>query len=257
LLCAKKRGFTIKAYFFSDAHLGIDDSSFEHERQKKLLEFLDFIAKDASHIYIVGDLFDFWFEYRLYIPKIYFSFLYKFKSLVKKGIEMHYLAGNHDFYLGQFFDKEIGIKTWPDEYEFSLNGKYFYLWHGDGLGKKDGGYRLLKKIMRSRINQKLFSWIHPDFGFSIARFLSGSSRKYTNQLNHLRDESDYFRFAEERFKEGADYVLMGHRHNPLEHIVGEKKYINLGDWIKYFSYAVFDGNKLDLRYFNKEKVSEK
>ena len=121
-------------------------------------------------MYIVGDLFDFWYEYKKYIPKIYFSFLYKFKILVDKGIEIHYLAGNHDFFLGEFFDREIGIKTWIDEYEFSLNGKNFYIWHGDGLGKKDVGYRIIKKIMRSRVNQKIFSWIHPDVGFFIARF---------------------------------------------------------------------------------------
>ena len=194
-------------------------------------------------------MFDFWYEYNKYIPKIYFSFLYKLKFLVNKGIEIHYLAGNHDFYLGQFFDKEIGIKTWPDEYEFQLADKKFYLWHGDGLGKKDGAYRFLKKILRSKINQKIFKWIHPDVGFSIARWMSGSSRKYTNQLNHLRDESDYFHFAEQLFKKGIDYVLMGHRHNPLTHNVGDKKYINLGDWITYFTYAVFDGQNLQLKEY--------
>jgi len=211
------------------------------------------VGKDASHLYIIGDLFDFWYEYKKYIPKIYFAFLYKFRFLANKGIEIHYLAGNHDFFLGQFFDNDLGVKTWLDEYEFSLNGKKFYIWHGDGLGKKDGGYRFLKKIMRSKINQKLFSWIHPDIGFSVARLFSGSSRKYTNQLNHLRDESDYFQFAEEQFKNGVDYVLMGHRHNPLVHQVGGKKYINLGDWIKYFTYAVFDGQNLELMHYTNEK----
>jgi len=210
-------------------------------------------GQDASHIFIVGDLFDFWYEYKKYIPKIYFSVLYKLKSLVNRGIEIHFLAGNHDFFLGRFFDKELGVTTWQDAYEFTLNNKKFYIWHGDGLGKNDVGYRILKKIMRNKINQKMFSWIHPDLGFKIARVLSGSSRKFTNQMNHQRDESDYFRFAEKLFDKGTDFVLMGHRHNPLVHSVGQKKYINLGDWIKYYTYAVFDDEDLQLRYFEKEK----
>lgn len=252
-LIVKNRGKIIKAYFFSDAHLGIDESSFEYERQQKLLDFLDIITQDATHIFIVGDLFDFWYEYKKVIPKKYFAFLYKFKSMTESGIKIHYLAGNHDFYLGRFFDDYLNIKSCHDEYEFNLNGKSFYIWHGDGLGKKDGGYRFLKKIMRSKVNQGLFRLIHPDIGISFARWLSGSSRKYTNQLNHERDESDYFEFAEEQFKKGVDYVLMGHRHNPLEHKVGNKKYINLGDWIVNFSYAVFDGQDLELKYFKNER----
>lgn len=217
------------------------------------MQFLDIMANDATHVYIVGDLFDFWYEYKNVIPKKYFNFLYKFKLMTEGGVEMHYLAGNHDFYLGQFFDNYINIKTWPDEYEFSLNNKNFFIWHGDGLGRKDGGYRFLKKIMRSKVNQKIFRFLHPDYGVTFARWVSGSSRKYTSQLNHLRDESDYFEFAEKQFKRGVDYVLMGHRHNPLEHKVGNKKYINLGDWITCFSYAVFDGKDLELKYFKDVK----
>jgi len=162
---------------------------------------------------------------------------------------MHYLAGNHDFFLGEFFDRYLNIKTWQDEYTFTLGDKNFYLWHGDGLGKKDGGYRFLKKIMRNKTNLKLFRLLHPDFGISFARFVSGSSRSYTNNLNHKRDESDYFKFAEARFADGYDYVLMGHRHNPLVHQMERKKYINLGDWLSFCSYAFFDGKELKLKYY--------
>ena len=169
--------------------------------------------------------------------------------MTDQGIKIHYLAGNHDFYLGHFFDDYLNIKTWSDEYKFNLKGKNFYIWHGDGLGKKDGGYRFLKKVMRNKFNQRLFRLIHPDFGITLARWFSGSSRKYTNQLNHLRDESDYINFAEKQFAIGMDYVLMGHRHNPLVHTVGDKKYINLGDWIVNFTYAVFDGQDLELKHF--------
>lgn len=257
LFCIIIKEINIKAYFFSDAHLGIDTSTFEQERQQILLQFLEKIAKDATHLYIIGDLFDFWYEYKKVIPKKYFQFLYKLNGLTESGVEVHYLAGNHDFYLGQFFDDQLNITTWSDEYEFSLEGKNFYIWHGDGLGKKDGGYRLLKKIMRNKFNQRIFRLIHPDLGITLARWLSGSSRKYTNQLNHLRDEGDYFRFAEKQFENGIDYVLMGHRHNPLVHTVGEKIYINLGDWITHFTYAVFDGQDLELKHFKSEREISK
>lgn len=239
----------IKAYFISDLHIGAEDLETESARQKHILHFLQEISKDASHLYIVGDLFDFWFEYAVVIPKKYFEFLHQFKKMTEAGIEMYYLAGNHDFSLGQFFDQSLNIKTWLDEYTFELAGKKFFLWHGDGLAKEDRGYRLLKKILRSPFNQRLFRWLHPDLGFKLAHFTSGSSRKYTNQLNDQRDESDYKEFAEQKFSEGFDYVLMGHRHSPLIYDKGKHRYINLGEWIYKFSYAVFDGSELRLEYF--------
>lgn len=245
----------VKAYFFSDAHLGIDESNQEYEKQKALLKFLENINADATHLYIVGDLFDFWFEYGKVIPKKYFPFLHCLKNMSDNGIEIHYFAGNHDFYLGEFFNKELGIKTWQNDYEFELSGKRFYLWHGDGLAKNDGAYRVLKKILRNSLSQKLFKLLHPDFGIPFALWVSGSSRQYTNQLNHLRDESDYIEFAENKFKDGTDFVLMGHRHNPLVHEANGNKYINLGDWINYSTYAVFDGKELELKHFIKKENS--
>jgi len=241
----------VKAYFFSDTHLGLDESKQESEKQKILLNFLEKIKKNATHLYIVGDLFDFWYEYKQVIPKKFFAILYILKQMSEEGIEIHYFAGNHDFCLGEFFDKELGIKTWQDDYTFELSGKRFYLWHGDGLAKKDGGYRFIKKLMRSPLNQKIFKMLHPDFGIPFAKWISGSSRKYTNQLNQMRDESDYFEFAEAKFKEEVDFVLMGHRHNPLVHENEGKKYINLGDWINHFTYAFFDGKNLKLEYLKK------
>lgn len=239
----------IRAYFLSDIHLGADNSERETERQQIFLQFLKSIEDQATHIFLVGDVFDFWFEYNYVIPKKNFEFLHYFRSLTDKGVQVFYLAGNHDFSLGPFFKDVMNIQTFHDEYTFALGGKKFYLWHGDGLGRKDGGYRFLKKVLRSPFNQKLFRLLHPDFGIPFARFVSGSSRHYTNQLNHLRDESDYFEFAERQFEEGFDYVMMGHRHNPLVHAVGSKKYINLGDWINHFTYAFFDGTELQLQKY--------
>ena len=238
-----------KAYFISDLHIGAEDLQTESARQKHILRFLREISREASHLFIVGDLFDFWFEYGVVIPKKYFEFLHQFKKMTDAGIEIHYLAGNHDFALGTFFDQSLNIKTWSDEYTFELAGKNFFLWHGDGLAKEDRGYRLLKRILRNRFNQRLFRWLHPDLGFKLAHFTSGSSRKYTNQLNDQRDESDYTAYAEDKFSEGFDYVIMGHRHRPLVYDKDRHRYINLGDWISKYSYAVFDGRDLTLNYF--------
>lgn len=242
----------IKAYFISDLHIDIRRTEEEIAKQKKILDFFRTISNDATHLYIVGDLFDFWFEYKYVIPKKYFAFLYLLKEMTNKGIEIHYLAGNHDFALGHFFNEYLNIKTYFNEYEFELSGKRFYLFHGDGIAKRDVGYRILKGILRNPFNQRIFGWLHPDFGVPLARLISGSSRKYTNQLNHLRDESDYIGFAEKKFSEGYDYILMGHRHNPLVYNKNGRKYINLGDWITKYSYAVFDGLNLDLNHLTEE-----
>lgn len=238
-----------RAYFISDLHLSSDKNAWEDDRQKHILNFFKFIEKDVTHLYLVGDFFDFWYEYKYSIPKAFFPMLFELQKLINKGVEIHYLAGNHDFALGSFFDDMMGIKTWQDEYTFELDGKKFYLHHGDGVDKKDIGYRLLKKVFRNKTNQWLFRWLHPDLGFPFARWLSGSSRKYSNQNNSERDESDYIEFAEQKFMDGFDYVLMGHRHNPLVHEKGTHRYINLGDWINKFSYALFDGKEIALNYF--------
>lgn len=239
----------VKAYFISDLHIGSHHDENEEEKQERVLRFLKSIQGDATHLYIVGDLFDFWFEYKYVVPKEYFRFLFVLRKMADAGIELHYLAGNHDFALSDFFDREISVKTWAESYTFELAGKSFFLFHGDGIARKDAGYRILKRILRNRVNQKAFRFLHPDWGIPFARLVSGSSRKYTNQLNHLRDESDYIEYAEKQFKSGNDYVIMGHRHNPLVHEKGAKKYINLGDWIRYNSFAVFDGQDITLEYY--------
>lgn len=239
----------INAYFISDVHLSCHSDARNNQTRLKMLSFLETIAEKATHLYIVGDFFDFWFEYKYAIPKDQFEFLHRLKNLRDAGIEIHFLAGNHDFALGTFFDQQLGIKTWQEEYTFELGAKKFYLFHGDGIAKDDMGYRVLRRILRNGFNQKIFRWLHPDLGIPLARFVSGSSRKYTNQKNAIRDESDYIEFAEQKFEQGYDYVLMGHRHNPLTHEKNGQLYINLGDWLGHFTYAHFDGQKLELKKF--------
>lgn len=235
-------------YFISDVHLSLDDHPDNRSREKKFLRFLEQIESDAGRIFFVGDLFDFWFEYKYAIPKHQFEVLYRLKHLAGKNIEMHYLTGNHDFWLGRFFTDYIGIKTWDNDWSGEIDGKKFYLFHGDGVAHKDVGYRVLKRILRNKINIRIFRWLHPDAGIPFARFVSGSSRHYTNNIN-LNANPDYIEFAEKKFSEGFDFVLMGHRHTPLEHTKGKNKYINIGDWLYNFSYAVFDGKNLRLEKF--------
>jgi len=240
-------------YFISDVHLGELPPDREQARVEKFLGFLRSLESKAERIFFVGDLFDFWFEYKYVIPKKHFPTLHQLARLRENNIELHYLPGNHDFWLGEFFQKQLGIHTYDDDWSGVLGNKKFYLFHGDGVAKKDGGYRMLRRFLRSPVNIKLFRLIHPDWGIPFARFVSGSSRLYTNQIK-LNDHSDYIDFAQKKFNEGFDYVLMGHRHNPFVHAEGDKKYINLGDWLVNDSYAVYDENELNLTILNDHKT---
>jgi UDP-2,3-diacylglucosamine hydrolase len=233
-------------YFISDVHIGATPKDEEEERLRLFINFLRQIENKASRIFFVGDIFDFWFEYKQTIPKKYFSILHQMARLADKKIEMHYLAGNHDFYLGNFFNKEFGMQTYDNEWTGKINNKNFYIIHGDGIAKKDVGYRILKKIIRNKLNIKLFRLLHPDIGIPFAHFVSGTSRYYTDQIK-LFDHTDYIEFAQNRFNEGYDYVVMGHRHNPLLHKENGKEYINLGDWLFSYSYGLFDGRNLLLK----------
>ena len=234
-------------YFISDVHLGEQSEKLEKVRVKQFIEFLQEVEESASSVFFVGDLFDFWFEYKYVIPKKHFAVVRQLARMREKNIKITYLAGNHDFWLGNFFDKELGIQTINNEWAGKIDGKLFYLFHGDGVAKKDYGYRFLKRILRNPISIKLYRWIHPDWGIPFARFVSGSSRLYTDRID-LNDHRDYIDFAKKRFEEDFDYVIMGHRHNPYEFEENGKKYINLGDWINHFSYAVFDGQNLEMKY---------
>jgi UDP-2,3-diacylglucosamine hydrolase len=235
-------------YFISDIHLGANSEQEEKERVTKFLNFLSEIENKANKIFIVGDLFDFWFEYKYAIPKRYFSVLYQLKRFKEKNIEVHYLTGNHDFWLGEFFSLEMGIVIHENEWMGTIDNKKFYLYHGDGVARRDIGYRILKRILRNKFNKSLYRWLHPDIGIPFAKFVSGSSRNYTKKIN-LNDDNDYIEFARGKFEDGYDYVLMGHRHNPQEIIEDGKKYINLGDWLVHFSYAIFDGISLNLKFY--------
>ncbi|HQO10323.1 MAG TPA: UDP-2,3-diacylglucosamine diphosphatase [Clostridiales bacterium] len=239
-----------KIYFLSDLHLKLDNKPGTAEAKKPLLKFLSSVPDDAKEIVLMGDIFDFWYEWIHVVPSYHFDIFFSIKKLIERGIKVTYLAGNHDFKLGRYLKEEIGINCVENEYIFGSRGKRFFAAHGDGLARSDGGYRLLKKILRSKIDNFLFrTIIHPDLGIWIANATSKSSRKY-RKIDRIKWSEEYSAFAQSKLKEGFDYVIMGHLHLPQTKYFGTGMYLNTGDWIEYFSYGLFDGEKLTLESFN-------
>ena len=245
-----------KTYFLSDFHLGAPNAAASLVREKKIVAFLDEIKNDAAQIFIVGDLFDFWYEYKKVVPKGYVRILGKLAELTDAGIAIHFFVGNHDMWMKDYFEKELNIPVYFDPKEFTINNKQFLIGHGDGLGPDDKGYKFIKKVFRNKICQWLFGILPPRVGIGIADFFSRKSRAKTGSTNEifLGEEKEWLVIycKEVLQKQHYDYFIFGHRHLPLDIQLNEKsKYINLGDWIKYFTYAVFDGENTRLEYYKK------
>ena len=243
-----------KLYFASDFHLGVPTHTKSLEREKQIIAWFDTIKEDAKSIYLLGDIFDFWFEYKTVVPKGYVRLLAKLANLVDDGIEINIIKGNHDMWMYDYLPKEIGVNILEDKTILSENGKQIFLAHGDGLGPGDLGYKLIKKVFASKICQWLFARLHPNFGIGIAQFWSRKSR-IANQEKpdpFLGEEKEWLvSYCKRKQNEmDIDYFVFGHRHLPLEIDIDKKtKYINLGDWIHHNSYAVFDEEELTLQYF--------
>ncbi|MDE3057872.1 MAG: UDP-2,3-diacylglucosamine diphosphatase [Bacteroidota bacterium] len=235
-------------FFVSDIHLGLHDKVREKEKERHFLAFLEQVERSGEQLFIVGDLFDYWFEYKYVIPRGYHHVISKLGMLVEHGVKVSYIAGNHDFWLGDFFPNDLGIPVYKDPLSVILRGKRFYLHHGDGLALNDAGYRILKKILRSRLNIFLFSLVHPGITAPVAKGSSRSSREYTSQKDYGETDGMIL-CAEKKIAEGCDVVIMGHRHQPTVHDIGKGRYINLGDWITYRTYAEFDGTTTELKHW--------
>jgi UDP-2,3-diacylglucosamine hydrolase len=242
-----------KIYFASDFHLGIPDYNSSLEREKKIIRWLDAIKHDAAEIYLLGDVFDFWFEYRTVVPRGFVRLLGKIAELTDSGIPVHWFTGNHDMWIFDYIPKELNVILHRSPVQKEYNGKKFYIAHGDGLGPGDYGYKFIKKVFASRVCQWLFARIHPNLGIRVARYWSGKSRIATGRYEekYLGDEKEYLAVYSKEIlaKEHFDYLIFGHRHLPLDVTFGKSRYINLGDWVKYFTYSVFDGNELKLLKF--------
>ncbi len=234
-------------FFFSDVHLGLHDQQREKEKEKRLLSFLSHVEKNGEQLFIMGDLFDYWFEYKHVIPRGYHHVISKLGLMVEQGIKIHYVAGNHDFWLRDFFPNDLGIPVYKDPFGIELRGKKFFLHHGDGLATRDTGYRILKKVLRNPVNIFLYSMLHPDLTAPLAHGSSHKSRQYTGDKD-FGETDGMISFAKEKIeKEHYDVVVMGHRHKPSVVPIDNGLYFNLGDWITFNTYAEFDGKVIELK----------
>ncbi|MDQ6889924.1 MAG: UDP-2,3-diacylglucosamine diphosphatase [Bacteroidota bacterium] len=244
-----------KIYFLSDFHLGAPDHAASLVREKKIVTFLNEIQKDASHIFILGDLFDFWFEYKRVVPKGFVRILGKLAELTDSGIVIKFFVGNHDMWMNGYFEEELGIEVFHEPAEFEFNTKKFFIGHGDGLGPGDHRYKFIKKVFRNKFSRWLFGILHPHTGIGLANYMSRKSRAATGMTDEhfLGEEKEWLIiFAKEMLqKKHYDFFIFGHRHYPLDFkLQNNSRYINLGDWIKYNSFAVFDGETILLKYYN-------
>ncbi len=243
-----------KIYFLSDFHLGAPDAVSSLQREKRICRFLDIAKKDAAQIFVLGDLFDFWFEYSSVVPKGYVRILGKLAELTDSGIGVHFFVGNHDMWMKNYFQTELNIPVYFETKEFIFNNKKFLIGHGDGLGPGDKGYKMMKKVFRNPACQWLFGVLPPNMGIGLANYFSRKSRAKTGLVDEvfMGEENEWLiTYCKEVLQHKPyDYFIFGHRHLPIDFLLNNSsRYINLGEWIKYDSYAVFDGEKLELLYY--------
>nr|WP_243878512.1 UDP-2,3-diacylglucosamine diphosphatase [Winogradskyella sp. DF17] len=244
-----------KVYFASDNHLGAPTTEQSLPRERKFVNWLNEVKEDAAAIFLMGDLFDFWFEYNKVVPKGFTRTLGKLAELSDNGISIFYFVGNHDLWMNGYFEEELGIPVFHKPQEFQLNNALFYIGHGDGLGPGDKGYKRMKKVFTNPFFKWLFKWLHPDIGVRLAQYLSVKNKLISGDedATFLGEDNEWLaqysrRKLEEKYR---DYFVFGHRHLPLEiELSTASKYINLGDWITYYTYGEFDGNSFELKSYD-------
>jgi len=244
-----------KIYFASDFHLGVPNAATSLEREKRVVRWLDSIEHDAQEIFLVGDLFDFWFEYKHAIPKGFARLQGKIAQLTDKGIPVHFFTGNHDMWMYDYFPKELGVTISYEPVEREWNGKLFYIGHGDGLGPGDKWYKFMKRCFGAKWTQWCFARLHPNFGIGMANYWSRKSRAATGDSDSkfLGEDNEWlFVYSKEQLAlKHRDYFIFGHRHLPMDlKLSDNSRYINLGEWLNYNTYAVFDGSDVTLTKFD-------
>jgi len=236
-----------KTYLFiSDIHLGLQSPVSEKKKERLLVKFLNFARESGDELFIVGDLFDYWFEYRKVYQKGFFRTLTALQDLIESGVIVHYLIGNHDFMHRNFFEDEIGVIMYEKPVSVVLNNKKFFIGHGDGLIENDIGYNILKKILRNKTLQWFYSWLHPDIGVTFACKISKSSRDYTFKKDFGRVDGLFEAAKMKIDKEGYDYVLFGHLHKRCFLKYHNGAYINLGSWLDTPYYGIFKDNNFEI-----------
>ena len=235
-----------KIYFASDFHLGIPDEVSSRKREERIITWMDKIFPHTQELYLLGDVFDFWFEYATVVPRGYIRLMAKIAQFTDAGIPVHFFTGNHDMWTFDYLEKELGVKIYRNPIEAEYNGKQFLIGHGYGLGPGDHGYKFIKKVFASRLCQWLFARLHPNLGVGVANYFSRKSRVATGTTEdeYLGDENEWLVLYSKEVlaKKHYDYLIFGHRHLPLKKKVGfNSVYLNTGDWIRYDSYVEFDG----------------
>ncbi len=246
-----------KIYFASDQHLGAPTSEKSKEREKKLVRWLDSVKADAEAIFLLGDLFDFWFEYKTVVPKGFVRVLGKLAEIKDSGIPIYFFVGNHDLWMNDYFEKELNIPVYHEPKEFTFSGKTFLIGHGDGLGPGDYGYKRMKKVFTNPFCKWLFRWLHPDLGVRLAQYFSVKNKLISGEedVAFLGEEKEnLIQYCKQVLAtKHYDYFVFGHRHLPMTlPLEKNSEYVNLGDWISYFTYGVFDGEFLEIASFKEE-----
>ncbi len=243
-----------KIYFSSDNHLGAPTAEDSRPREERFVAWLDLVKEDAAAIFLLGDLFDFWFEYRHVVPKGFVRVLGKLAEISDSGIPVHFFVGNHDLWMNDYFEKELNIPVYHRPKRFSFNGKTFLVGHGDGLGPGDKGFKRMKKIFTNPLSKWLYRWVHPDVGVPLGQYFSVKNKMISGDedVKFLGEENEWLiQYAKRKLEsEHYDFFVFGHRHLPLEiELAPKSRYINLGDWINYYTYGEFDGEKMRLKTF--------
>ena len=246
-----------KIYFASDQHFGAPTPELSKPREAKFLAWLDEIKHDAQILFLMGDLFDFWHEWKYVVPKGYVRILGKLAELKDSGIDIYFFVGNHDLWMKDYLEEEIGIPVFFEKQYYEISGKNFLLAHGDGLGPGDKGYKRMKKLFTNPIAQWFFKWLHPDIAMKIAVYFSTKNKMISGveDMKFLGEDKEFLiLYSKEKLKsEKIDYFVYGHRHLPmiLDLKIDENaaNYVNLGDWISYFTYGVFDGAEFKIEEY--------
>ncbi|AUS05298.1 UDP-2,3-diacylglucosamine diphosphatase [Pseudotamlana carrageenivorans] len=243
-----------KIYFASDNHLGAPTAEASRPREKKFVAWLDTIKQDAAAIFLLGDMFDFWIEFKTVVPKGFTRTLGKLAEISDSGIPIYYFVGNHDLWMNGYFEEELNIPVYHKPKEFTFNNKTFFIGHGDGLGPGDKGYKRMKKVFTNPFCQWLFRWLHPDLGVRLAQHLSVKNKLISgdDDAKFLGEDNEWLvQYCKRKLEDKhRDFFVFGHRHLPLNIDLNENsKYINLGDWIQYYTYGVFDGETMALKEY--------
>ena len=243
-----------KIYFASDQHLGAPTPEASFPREQRFVAWLDTVKQDAEAIFLLGDLFDFWFEYKTVVPKGFVRVLGKLAEIRDSGIPIYFFVGNHDLWMGDYFEKELNIPVYHDNQIFTFHGKSFLIGHGDGKGPGDKGYKRMKKVFTNPFSKWLYRWLHPDVGVKLAQYLSVKNKLISGESDVKflgEDNESLVQYCKRKLEtQHFDFFVFGHRHLPMTIALNEQStYINLGDWVGYFTYGVFDGTQFSLEKF--------